>query len=110
MLNDPPTSAHGLSPAPFEQKVYHVALPVCISVAIMGVMGFDGLQADVPQLLRIGARRAQGCGEHAGFMFPLVMLGIQAVVAQLTNVHCSPVGMLLSVISGHHAMTETLYA
>ena len=68
MLKNPPTSYHGLPPTPFEQKVYHVALPVCISVS------------------HVGASHAQDCGEHAGFMFLLVMQGIKAVVAQLANV------------------------
>ena len=93
MLHNPPTSYHGLPPAPFEQKVYHVVLPVCISVPNVGIMGFDGLQENVPQLLRVGASHVQCCGENTGFMFPLVMQGIKAVVAQLTNVDHRTVSM-----------------
>lgn len=59
----------------------------------MGVMDGDGLQEDGSQLLRIGVGHAQGGGEPKGFVFPLVMQGIQAVVAQLAKVHHRSVGM-----------------
>jgi hypothetical protein len=81
MFENPPTAYYGLPPAPFKERINNVALPIGIPVTRLRVIGFHSLLQDVPQRLRVGGGHAQRRGEDPCFVFPLIMQGIEAVIA-----------------------------
>ncbi len=86
MFDNPPTPYYSLLITPCQQKVYRVALPIGIPSAYLRVGSFDGLQEECAQVLSVLSGHAQRRREETCFVLPLIMHGVQAVVAQLANI------------------------
>lgn len=81
MLQDPPAADDRTIPANLHRKVYCIALPIDIQESDLSVLGLDSRQKEVPQKLGIRGGHSQNRRENPRFVLPLVVLGIEAVVA-----------------------------
>lgn len=99
MFEDPSTSDHCLPPAPFQQEVHCVSLPIDIPPPDMRIRHLHHAEQVSTEIVRISGRHAQGCRKQPRFVFPFVVQRVEAIVTQLAQVdNCT-----VSVWDGHTA-------
>jgi hypothetical protein len=93
VFDDPPASDSRPLIAPFQQKVYRVALPIGVTPPNLRVCLLYGSEEVQAQLLCISGRDAQCRREEPRLVPPLVVEGVEAIVTELVHIDNCAAGM-----------------